>query len=285
MFLVLCTCCVLLLAMADPVMVMAQGASYASGSVDGGPVSTVKPQQLQRVTFKQRLNQQLPLDAAFKDEYGRPVTLGTYFGGQKPVILAFVYYTCPMLCTQIMNGISSSVRELPFTVGRDFDIVLISFDPRDNPAAALQKKQALLKYWNSEQTGAGWHFLTGDEAAIERVTNAAGFAYTFDKTIGQFAHVSGILVATPQGKLSRYFYGVEYSPKELRLALVESGQGHIGSAADEVLLYCYHYDPTRGSYAATVMNLLRAGGVLTLMALGAFFLIMRRQPAGPPVAH
>ena len=281
--LMLCMCCVLLLAAANTVA--AQGATYASGAIDGGSVSTVKPQQLKQVTFKQRLDQQLPLDAAFKDEYGRPVTLGTYFGGQKPVILAFVYYTCPMLCTQIMNGISASLRELPFTAGHDFDIVLISFDPRDNPAAALQKKQALLKYWNSEPTSGGWHFLTGDQATIARVTNAAGFAYTFDKITGQYAHVSGILVATPQGKLARYFYGVAYSPKELRLALVESGQGHIGSAADEVLLYCYHYDPKRGSYAATVMNLLRAGGVLTLLALGGFFLVMRRASPPPPLAH
>lgn len=277
--LTLCACWVLLLAGARPVV--AQGASYSTGAVDSGRPSTVTPQQLKQVTFKQRLNQQLPLDAAFKDEYGRAVTLHTYFGGQKPVILAFVYFTCPMLCTQIMNGISSSVRELPFTAGQDFDVVLISFDPRDNPAAALEKKQALLKYWNSEQTSRGWHFLTGDQATIARVTNAAGFAYTFDKSIGQYAHVSGILVATPEGKLARYFYGVQYSPKELRLALVESGQGHIGSPADEVLLYCYHYDPKRGSYAATVMNLLRAGGVLTLVALGAFFLVMRRHAASP----
>jgi protein SCO1/2 len=183
-----------------------------------------------------------------------------------------------------MNGISSSVRELPFTVGKDFDVVLISFDPRDTPAVALEKKRALLKYWQSENTSAGWHFLTGENTAIARVTSAAGFAYTFDQTIGQYAHVSGILVATPQGKLARYFYGVSYSPKELRLALVESGQGHIGSAADEVLLYCYHYDPDRGSYGATVMNLLRAGGVLTLLGLGAFFLIMRRHSANLPLA-
>jgi protein SCO1/2 len=279
--LILCACCVLVLASANTAA--AQGSSYSTGAADAGPASTVKPRQLQQVTFKQRLNQQLPLDASFKDEHGQRVTLGQYFTGQKPVILAFVYYTCPMLCTQIMNGISASLRELPFTAGQDFDVVLISFDPRDNPAAALQKKQALLKYWDSERTSGGWHFLTGDQAAIARVTNAAGFTYTFDKTTGQYAHVSGVLVVTPGGKLSRYFYGVAYSPKELRLALVESGQGHIGSVADEVLLYCYHYDPKRGSYAATIMNLLRAGGVLTLVALGAFFVIMRRHSENPPL--
>jgi protein SCO1/2 len=264
----------------------AQGSTFGSGVVNGGgPTSSVTPQQLEHVTFKQRLNQQLPLDAAFKDEYGRTVTLGRYFGRKKPVILAFVYYTCPMLCTQIMNGISASLRELPFTAGQDFDVVLISFDPRDNPAAAADKKRTHLAYWNSEDTSAGWHFLTGDEATIARVTNAAGFTYTFDRATGQYAHVSGVLVATPAGRLARYFYGVEYSPKELRLALVESGQGHIGSAIDELLLYCYHYDPQNGRYGATVMNLLRAGGVLTLLAIAAFFLIMRRDPANPPLAH
>jgi protein SCO1/2 len=282
--LMICGCCALLLAVARTGA--AQDASFATGVANsGGPASTLKPQQLEAVSFRQRLNGQLPLDAAFKDEYGRPVTLGKYFGSQKPVVLAFVYYTCPMLCTQVMNGISSSLRELPFTAGQDFDVVLISFDPRDNPAAALAKKQAHLKYWNSEQTSQGWHFLTGDEANIARVTNAAGFAYTFDKTTGQYAHVSGILVATPEGKLARYFYGIDYSPKELRLALVESGQGHIGSAVDELLLYCYHYDPQNGRYGATVMNLLRAGGVLTLLMIGAFFVIMRRHSANPPLAQ
>jgi len=273
----LCACCLLLLAAPRPTA--AQGANFATGVTDSaGPASSVKPRQLEGVSFRQRLNERLPLDAAFKDEYGRPVTLGKYFGGKKPVILAFVYYTCPMLCTQIMNGISASLRELPFTAGQDFDVVLVSFDPRDNPAAAAEKKRLHLAYWNSEKTSAGWHFLTGDEATIARVTNAAGFTYTFDKATGQYAHASGVLVVTPQGTLARYFYGVEYSPKELRLALVESGQGHIGSAVDELLLYCYHYDPQNGRYGATVMNLLRAGGALTLLGLGAFFLIMRRHP-------
>ena len=173
---------------------------------------------------------------------------------------------------------TNAQRALEFVAAQDFDVVLISFDPRDNPAAAAEKKRLHLAYWHSEQTSAGWHFLTGDEATIARVTNAAGFTYTFDKTTGQYAHASGVLVVTPQGTLARYFYGVEYSPKELRLALVESGQGHIGSAVDELLLYCYHYDPQNGRYGATVINLLRAGGALTLLGLGAFFLIMRRHP-------
>jgi len=261
-------------------------ANFMNGMVDsGGPPSSLKPQQLKDVTFRQRLDDRLPLDAAFKDEYGRPVTLGRYFGQKLPVIVAFVYYTCPMLCTQVMNGISASLRALPFNAGQDFDVVLVSFDPRDTPAAALEKKQAHLKYWNSEQTTGGWHFLTGDEPTIKRVTDAAGFSYAFDKVTGQFAHVSGILVATPDGRLARYFYGIEYSPKELRMALVESGEGHVGSPIDELLLYCYHYDPERGRYGATVMNLVRGGAVLTLAAMAAFFVAMRRRDSHPPLAH
>jgi protein SCO1/2 len=282
--LTLSACCFLLLA--GPRTTSAQSANLGTGVTEsGGTPAGVTPQQLEHVSFRQRLNERLPLDAAFKDEYGRSVRLGNYFHDGKPVVLAFVYYTCPMLCTQIMNGISSSLRDVPFTAGQDFDVVLISFDPRDNPAAAAEKKRLHLAYWNSEQTSAGWHFLTGDEATIARVTNAAGFTYTFDRTTGQFAHASGILVATPEGKLARYFYGVEYSPKELRLALVESGHGRIGTAVDELLLYCYHYDPRNGRYSATVINLLRAGGVLTLLGFGAFFLIMGRHPANRPQAQ
>jgi len=262
------------------------GPNFLTGQIDsGGPPSTLKPEQLKTVTFKQRLDNHLPLDAPFKDEYGRPVTLGKYFNQKRPVILAFVYYTCPMLCTQVMNGISSALRALPFTAGDDFDVVLVSFDPRDTPSAALEKKQTHLKYWNSEKTTGGWHFLTGEEATIRRVADAAGFTYAFDKNTGQFAHVSGVLVVTPDGRLARYFYGVEYSPKELRFALVESGQGHIGSAIDELLLYCYHYNPEQGRYGATVMNLVRGAAVLTLAAMAGFFISQRRRRSDPPMAH
>jgi len=269
----------LILHFALPGRVAAQsGPNFLTGAIDsGGPPSSLKPEQLKHVTFKQRLDEQLPLDASFKDEYGRPVTLGKYFGQKRPVILAFVYYTCPMLCTQVMNGISASLRALTFTAGQDFDVVLVSFDPRDNPSAALEKKQAHLKYWNSEATTGGWHFLTGEEPSIKRVADAAGFSYAFDKQTGQYAHVSGILVATPDGRLSRYFYGVEYSPKELRMALVEAGQGHIGSAIDELLLYCYHYDPEAGRYGVMIMNLVRAAAVLTVASMVGFIVVTRRR--------
>jgi len=264
----------------------AQTPNFMTGFSDPpGPPSTLKPEQLKEVTFKQRLNEQLPLEASFKDEYGRPVTLGKYFNNQKPVILAFVYYTCPMLCTQVMNGISSSLRALPFTAGEEFDVVLISFDPRDNPAAALEKKQSHLAYWKTEKTTGGWHFLTGNPFDPSGADQAAGFTYAFDKNTGQYAHVSGVLVTTPEGRLARYFYGIEYSPKELRLALVESGQGHIGSAIDELLLFCYHYDPETGRYGATVMNLVRAAGVLTVGAMATFMFVMLRRDTHAPHAR
>ena len=231
--------------------VSAQQGPGLPGSVaqEAGMPSTTVPPQLADVTFEQRLNHQLPLDAGFRDETGRAVTLGDYFG-MRPVVLAFVYYQCPMLCTQVMNGISSALKVVPFTPGQDFEVVYVSFDPRDTPQAAAEKKTALLADYQQTRTAAGWHFLT----------SAAGFNYRWDEPTGQFAHVSGVLVATADGRLSRYFYGVEYSPKELRMALVESGDGKIGSVVDTLLLYCYHYNPAAGRYGAIVMNLVRLGG-------------------------
>jgi protein SCO1/2 len=256
----------------------AQRPNFLTGlSPDRGKPSSLKPEQLQEVSFKQRLDEQLPLDARFKDEYGRDVTLGRYFNEERPVIVAFVYYQCPMLCMQVMNGISSSLRALTFSAGQEFDVVLVSFDPRDTPSAAAEKKRAHLKYWNSANTSGGWHFLTGDEATIKRVADAAGFNYKWDEQTEQFAHVSGVLVATPEGKLARYFYGVEYSPKELRMALVEAGKGTIGSAIDELLLFCYHYDPETGRYGVMIMNLVRAAAVLTVASMVGFIVMARRR--------
>jgi protein SCO1/2 len=241
-----------------------------------GIVASNVPPEFKSVTFAQRLNQQMPLDTMLKDEAGRSVTLGQYFG-QKPVMLAFVYYSCPMLCPLTLNGISSALKAVPFTPGKDFEIVVVSFDPRDTPESANAKKQAHLAHWNVANTAGGWHFLTGDEQAIRRVTSAAGFSYQWDNTTGQFAHVSGVLTLTPDGRLARYFYGVEYSPKDLRLALVESSQGRIGSKVEELLLYCFHYDPTVGRYGWAVMTLIRAGGVLTVGLMVGFILLMRRR--------
>ncbi len=239
------------------------------------------PAPLEHVTFEQRLDTRLPLDARFRDEQGRDVALGDYFG-KRPVVLAFVYYTCPMLCTQIMNGVSRAVKVMPFTVGEDFDVVYVSFDARETPQDAAQKKQAQLEDYHQAATAAGWHFLTGDEPAIRRVTAAAGFSYQWDEASSQFAHVSGVLVVTPDGRLSRYFYGVEYSPKELRMALVESSEGKVGSVVDQLLLYCYHYDPATGRYGVIAMNLVRLGGAVTLALLGGFIWIMRRRETAAP---
>jgi protein SCO1/2 len=245
--------------------------------MEPGSLATARLPQLENVSFNQKLDAQLPLDAAFKDENGRDVTLGRYFDGTRPVVLAFVYYSCPMLCTQIMNGVSRAIKVLPFTPGQDFDIVFVSFDPRDKPETAMAKKSALLNYWSMQNQSGGFHFLTGEEPQIKKVTSAAGFFYMWDEKTQQYAHLSGLLVLTPDGRLSRYFYGIEYSPKELRLALVESGQGHVGSLVDELLLYCYHYDPSQGRYGIIIMNLVRLGGVMTVLALGGFIYFMRRQ--------
>jgi protein SCO1/2 len=252
----------------------------ALGWEEPGMPSTTVPPQLADVTFEQRLNDRLPLDARFRDETGRAVTLRAYFG-KRPVVLAFVYYQCPMLCTQVMNGVSSALKVVPFTPGQDFDVVFISFDPRDTPQAAAEKKTALLADYQQTGTAAGWHFLTGDETSIRQVTSAAGFSYRWDDATGQFAHVSGVLVATADGRLSRYFYGIEYSPRELRMALVESGDGKIGSAVDKLLLYCYHYNPATGRYGAIAMNVVRLGGAVTVLFLGGFIFLMRRRE----VAH
>lgn len=257
--------------------------AYAGERDQSGTSSTVTPPALEGVTFRQRLDERLPLDAAFRDETGRDVRLGDYFTGARPVVLAFVYYQCPMLCTQVMNGISSSLKAVPFAPGEDFDVVLVSFDPRDTPETAAAKKREHMDYWSAQATAGGWHFLTGTEAEIRRVTSAAGFSYNWDAPTQQFAHVSGVLVVTPDGRLSRYFYGVEYSPKELRMALVESSAGKIGSAIDELLLYCYHYDPSSGRYGVVVMSLIRLGGVATIAAMAGFILLMRRRDARAPV--
>jgi len=240
----------------------------------GGIVASNVPAKIEHVTFKQRLGEQLPLDAKFKDESGRDVVLGDYFG-KKPVVLAFVYFQCPMLCPLVMNGISSALKVVPFTAGKEFDVVLVSFDHRDTPEAANAKKRAHLAHWAVPETADGWHFLTGAEEDIQRVTSAAGFTYQWDEETQQFAHVSGVLVTTPDGRLSRYFYGVEFSPKDLRLAFVDSSQGRLGSVVEELLLYCFHYDPSSGKYGAAFMNILRLGGVLTVGLIAGFIVLMR----------
>ena len=238
--------------------------------------STQLPTVLTDVRFDQRLNAQLPLETRFKDEEGRSVTLGDYFG-KKPVVLAFVYYECPMLCTQVLNGLTTSLTVLDETVGREFDVVAISFDARETPALANGKKKSHLDRYKRPESAAGWHFLTGEEDAIKAVTQAAGFSYVWDEKTQQFAHPSGIIVATPDGKLSRYFFGIEYAPRDVKFALVESSAGKIGNAIDQLLLYCYHYDPATGSYGFVALGAVRVGGAITVLALVGFVVMSIRR--------
>ncbi|HVF91436.1 MAG TPA: SCO family protein [Blastocatellia bacterium] len=250
-----------------------------------GPLQTVarqdgKPKALQDIGIEQRLNEQLPLDVVFRDETGREVRLGDYFG-KKPVILSLVYYNCPMLCNQVLTGLVSCLDILKFDVGREFDVLTVSFDPRETPAIASDKKQGYIGRYKRPGAGEGWHFLTGDQESIDRLTRAVGFKYTWDEETKQFAHSSGIMVLTPEGKLSRYFYGIEYAPVDVRLGLIEASENKIGSPVDAVLLYCYHYDPTTGKYGPVVMNLIRLGGVITIIGILALLLIMRRRSPVP----
>jgi protein SCO1/2 len=235
-----------------------------------------RPPFLRDVGIDQRLGQQLPLDAIFQDEQGRPVRLGQYFGA-RPVILVLAYYNCPMLCTQVLGGLVSSLRVLSFDAGKDFNVVAVSFDPRDRPADAAAKKAPYVAEYGRPGAAAGWHFLTGSSASIERLTGAVGFHYKYDESLGQFAHASAITVATPGGKLSHYFYGIEYAPRDLRLALIEASGNRIGSPVDQILLYCYHYDPKVGKYGAVVMNMLRFGGVVAVLILSTFLAVMWRR--------
>jgi len=234
-----------------------------------------KLRALDDVRIDQRLNESLPLDATFRDEEGNEVKLGQFFG-QRPVVLALVYYSCPMLCNQVLNGTTSALEVLKaFEAGRDFEVVAVSFDPREDSELARQKKDTYVKWYNRPNGASGFHFLTGDQSSIERLTDAAGFHYKWDERTNQYIHASAIMVATPDGKLARYFYGIDYAPKDLRLGLVEASAGKIGTPVDQLLLYCYHYDPATGKYGAAVMNLIRLGGAVTLVALLAMFIVFR----------
>jgi protein SCO1 len=251
-----------------------------------GAASTGLPPALRDVRIEQKLDQQLPLDLVFRDEGGQEVKLGKYFG-QKPVVLAFVYYACPQLCTQVLNGMVTSFRVLPFQIGKEYEVVTISFDPRETPALAQSKKQVYVNYLPERmRAGAdsGWHFLTGDAANIGKITEAAGFHYHYDEATQQFAHASAIMLTTPQGKLSRYYYGIEYPARDLRLGLIESSANKIGSPVDQLLLYCYHYDPATGKYGAVVMNIVRVAGVITVLGIVAMLLLLKARNQGSAAA-
>jgi protein SCO1/2 len=245
------------------------------GGLSPGQTATGLPPALKKVGIDQRLNEQLPLDAVFKDEQGNEVRLGQFFNG-KPVVLALVYYTCPMLCNQVLNGMLGAFRQMSFNAGEQFEVVTVSFDTKETPQLAAAKKQTYITGYNRPSGAAGWHFLTGDDANIKRLTEAVGFRYIWDEQTKQFAHASGIMVATPDGKLARYFYGIDYPSKDLRLALVEASANKIGTPVDTLLLFCYHYDPSTGKYGVVIMNVIRLGGVVTIILIAGLLLVLRR---------
>jgi protein SCO1/2 len=223
---------------------------------------------LENVGIDQKMNEPVPLDLVFRDEAGKEVRLGEYFG-KKPVILSLVYFKCPMLCTLVLNGLVRSLRATSFDAGREFEVVTVSFDPRDTPETAATMKRVYMNEYRRPGAEQGWHFLTGDEEAIKRLTEAVGFRYKYDPESGQFAHASGIMVLTPKGRVAQYFYGLEYSARDLRLSLVESAENRIGSTVDQVLLYCFRYDPAKGRYGLAIMKTLRVASVGTVLGLGA----------------
>lgn len=243
---------------------------------NAGPTAATMPPALRNVGFEPPLNGQMPLDVPFRDEAGRDVQLSAYFG-QKPVVLAFVYYRCPMLCDQVQMGIVGVLRMLSFNPGRDYQVVFISFDPRDTPQTAAEKKQTALKRFRRPDTASGWHFLTGSKEAIDTVTRAANFRFRFDEKSGLFAHASGVMLLTSDGRISRYFYGVEYPGRDMRLGLVDASAGKIGSPIDHVLLFCYHYDPSTATYSASILRIIRLGGILTILCLVGGIWVSRRR--------
>jgi protein SCO1 len=274
----------LLAATACLLALLPAGPSYAQGQqglAQAGDPTSARPGMLGKIAIDQRIGQQLPLDTPFVDEQGRDVTLGDYFG-KRPVVLALVYYECPMLCTQVLNGLVSTLSVLNFEVGREFDVVAVSFNPKEGPGLASQKKANYVERYGRPQSAAGWHFLTGTQASIDRLTGAVGFQYAFDREIGQFAHGAAIEVITPTGTIAKYFYGIEYSPRDVRLGLIEAADERIGTVIDDVLLFCYHYDPSTGKYGTAILNVVRAGAVATILAFAIFLTVsLRREQALP----
>jgi len=263
-------------ALAWPASAFAQGMNQGMMS----PPASMRPPGLKNVGILQNLNTQIPADLVFRDETGQTVRLGDYFG-RKPVILSLVYYQCTMLCGEVLNGLDTALRVLKFDVGKEFDVLTVSFDPKDTPAIATLKKSEYLKRYQRAGAENGWHFLTGQQPAIDALTKAAGFQYQYDPKSEQFAHATAIMILTPEGKIAQYYYGVEYAPKDLRLGLIQASSHKIGNVVDEVLLYCYHYDPNTGKYGATIFTILRLSGAATILVMGVFLGILIRRGSPP----
>jgi protein SCO1/2 len=265
------------------IVLVAAGSASAQGWIGRGAKpeadrpATDQPGLLSKIRIDQKLDAQVPADLAFVDEQGRPVTLGQYFG-KRPLILALVYYECPMLCTQVLNGLTSSLSLIKFNAGQEFDVLAVSFDPGEGPGLARDKKKSYMERYRRPGAESGFHFLTGKQDAIDRLTDAVGFRYAYDEKIDQYAHAATIIVLTPEGHVSRYFYGIEYMPRDVRLGLVEASQNRIGTMVDQALLLCYHYDPSEGRYGVAIINLIRLIGVLVIAGFGAFvFISLRRE--------
>lgn len=240
------------------------------------PPSSQMPGPLQQVRFDQRLGEQVRLDTAFRDESGRQVRLGDYFG-KRPVVLVLAYYECPMLCDLVLNGLTGSLKALTFNPGQEFEIVVASIDPGETPELAATQKRETLSRYNRSGTQEGWHFLTGSQAAINDLTDDVGFRYVYDQDRDEYAHAAGITVLTPQGQVSRYIFGIDFPPRDVRLALIESGDAKIGSLIDQAMLYCFHYNPAIGRYSAVAMRILRVAAALTLVAVVLLIVLLRRR--------
>jgi protein SCO1/2 len=253
----------------------APGTASGQGAPAGG-----MPSPFQRLGFDQRVGERVPADLVFRDETGRVVRIGSYFG-KRPLVLALVYFQCPMLCPLTMNGLVRSLKGMSFDAGREFEVLVVSFDPRETPALAAAAKRYAVHGYGRPQTAAGWHFLTGGAEPIRRLTQAVGFRYFYDTRAKQFAHAAGIVLLTPQGAASRYLYGIEFPPRNVRLGLVEAASNHIGSPIDQVLLYCFHYDPVQGRYSAATLNIVRLSAILCVVGLGTMIaLLLRREHRG-----
>lgn len=253
-------------------------AAWGQGMTGGlmAPPANVRPPGLTNVGIEQRLDEQVSPNLVFRDETGKSVHLADYFG-KKPMILNLVYYRCPMLCSEVLAGLESSLRVLKFDIGKEFDVLTVSFDPTDTPEIATAKKAAYIKRYKRQGADDGWHFLTGPQESIDALTKTVGFQYQYDSKTGQFAHSTAIMILTPQGKIAQYYYGVEFPPKDLRLGLIQASQNKIGTLADQVVLYCYHYNPATGKYGAMISRIIQLAGGLTILCIGTVLLVLFRR--------
>jgi len=267
-------------------VILLTGAALGQRMTQGimSPPANMRPPGLKNVGIEQHLNDQIPPELTFRDETGKAVQLRDYFG-KKPLILNLVYYQCPMLCGEVLSGLESALRVLKFDIGKEFDVLTVSFDPKETPEMASAKKAEFLKRYGRAGAADGWHFLTGPQTSIAALTKAAGFDYEYDAKTGQFAHATAIMVLTPGGRIAQYYYGVEFAPKDLRLGLVQASQNKIGSVVDEVLLYCYHYNPDTGKYGAMISRILKIAAGATIFVLGTFLIVLFRLGSGSEQKH